>query len=174
MGSKKARTEELPDWIDQKWFCHVFVTSYMAFVGQTADPWDVPVKQAIKVMQKIWDATSDIEYEITSSSPVYQKVSNQFFPNIILISILCDRLFNASPTRGEMVLVPPPLRTFWLFSTPKRTCGILMMNVKNFVSITSRTFVFCTEMSKIQTKRHVNPHIILLSPDILLKITRCN
>jgi hypothetical protein len=77
---KKARTEELPDWIDQKWFRHVFVTSYMAFVGQTADPWDVPVKQAVKVMQKIWDATTDNEYEITTSTAVFHKVRIGFFP----------------------------------------------------------------------------------------------
>jgi hypothetical protein len=80
--SKKTRTEELPDWIDQKWFRHVFVTSYIAFVGQTANPWDVPVKQAIEVMQKIWDATTDIEYEITSSTAVHQKVFDRFFPLI--------------------------------------------------------------------------------------------
>ena len=51
----------------------------MAFVGQTADPWDVPVKQAVKVMQKIWDATTDKEYEITISTVVYHKVSDRFF-----------------------------------------------------------------------------------------------
>jgi hypothetical protein len=46
----------------------------MAFVGQTINPWEVPVKQAVQVMQKIWNATSDIEYEITSSSGIFQKV----------------------------------------------------------------------------------------------------
>jgi hypothetical protein len=76
MTTKKARTKELPDWINQKWFRHVFVTSYMAFVGQTADPWDVPIKQTVKVMQKIWNATTDIEYKLTSSCAVVQKVSD--------------------------------------------------------------------------------------------------
>jgi hypothetical protein len=46
----------------------------MAFVGQIADPWDVPVKQSVQVMQKIWDATSHYEYEIATSAAVYQKV----------------------------------------------------------------------------------------------------
>jgi hypothetical protein len=46
----------------------------MVFVGQTADPWDVPVKQSVQVMQKIWDATSRYEYEITASAAIYQKV----------------------------------------------------------------------------------------------------
>lgn len=68
---KKARTVELPDWIDARWFCHTFVTMYMAFVGQTVDPWDVPIKQAVQVMQKIWDATNGSEYEITASSAVF-------------------------------------------------------------------------------------------------------
>ncbi|KAF8502579.1 hypothetical protein JB92DRAFT_2973067 [Gautieria morchelliformis] len=71
--SKKARNEDLPDWIDGKWFRHTFVTTYMAFVGQTINPWDVPVKKAIKVMQQIWDATNSHEYEITSSTIAYQK-----------------------------------------------------------------------------------------------------
>jgi hypothetical protein len=46
----------------------------MAFVGQTANPWDIPSKQAVAVMQKIWDAISRKPYEITSSGVVYQKV----------------------------------------------------------------------------------------------------
>ena len=50
--------------------------TYMAFFGQTVDPWDVPVKQAVVVMQKIWDAISSLPYEIMSSSVVYLKVCN--------------------------------------------------------------------------------------------------
>jgi len=57
----------------------------MAFVGQTVDPWDVPVKQAVQVMQKIWDATNDSEYEITASSAVFQKVYDGLVFGIILI-----------------------------------------------------------------------------------------
>ena len=64
----------LPDWVDTQWFQHTFVTSYMAFVGQTTDPWDVPVKQSLEVMQKIWDATNGSEYNITTSTAIYQKV----------------------------------------------------------------------------------------------------
>jgi len=48
--------------------------TYMAFVGQVTDPWDVPVKQSVQMMQKIWDATSRYEYEITTSAAIYQKV----------------------------------------------------------------------------------------------------
>ena len=47
---------------------------YITFVAQTTDPWDVPVKRAVEVMQKIWNATSLREYEITNLTPVYQKV----------------------------------------------------------------------------------------------------
>jgi hypothetical protein len=46
----------------------------MAFVAQTADPWDVPVKQALEVMQKIWDATCDHTYKIRATTMVYHKV----------------------------------------------------------------------------------------------------
>jgi hypothetical protein len=76
MASRKPQNEELPDWVEAQWFRHTFVTTYMAFVGQTTDPWDVPVKQSVKVMQKIWDATSDNEFKITSSTAIYHKVCN--------------------------------------------------------------------------------------------------
>ena len=56
----------------------------MAFVGQTADPWDVPVKQSVKVMQKIWDETNNYQYEITTSTAVYQKVCDWFSSTMIL------------------------------------------------------------------------------------------
>ena len=52
----------------------------MAFVGQTANPWDVPAKQAIQVMQKIWNDTTDNEYEIMTSTAVYLKVCFSFDP----------------------------------------------------------------------------------------------
>jgi hypothetical protein len=52
----------------------MFVMTYLAFVGQTADPWDVLVKQLVQVMQRIWDATSHYDYEITTSAAIYQKV----------------------------------------------------------------------------------------------------
>jgi hypothetical protein len=56
----------------------------MDFVARTVDPWDVPVRQAVEVMQKIWDATSTHRYEITSSTAVYQKVCDCSSSNTIL------------------------------------------------------------------------------------------
>jgi hypothetical protein len=55
----------------------------MAFVGQTVDPWDVPVKQAIDIMQKIWNSISSEPYEITDSTPVYKKVCDRLSYRII-------------------------------------------------------------------------------------------
>jgi hypothetical protein len=57
----------------------------MAFVGQTMNPWDVPVKQSSTVMQKIWDATSNYEYEVTTDSAVYHKVCYPLARRMILI-----------------------------------------------------------------------------------------
>ena len=74
--AKKTWNEELPDWVEAHWFQHMFVTTYMAFVGQTMNPWDVPIKQSVRVMQKIWDATNGNKYEITVSTAVYQKVGD--------------------------------------------------------------------------------------------------
>ena len=85
--TKKAWNEELPDWINPQWFRHTFVTTYMVFVGQTVDPWDVPAKRSVKVMQNIWDAASEHVYEITTSTAVYQKVRDQFGSRMILIYI---------------------------------------------------------------------------------------
>ena len=74
--AKKTQNEELPEWVEAHWFWHMFVTTYMAFVGQTMNPWDVPIKQLVKVMQKIWDATNSNEYEIMVSTAVYHKVGD--------------------------------------------------------------------------------------------------
>ena len=84
---KKPRNEELPRWIDSQWFRHTFVTTYMAFVGQTTNPWDVPVKQSVKVMQKIWDATSSFEYAVTTNTAVYHKVCDLLNCRMILIPL---------------------------------------------------------------------------------------
>ncbi|KAF8222298.1 hypothetical protein L208DRAFT_1323430 [Tricholoma matsutake] len=95
MTSKKPRNEELPSWIEPQWFRHTFVTTYMAFVGQTTDPWDVPVKQSVKVMQKIWDETSSYQYEITTSTSVYQKT----------VQCLADSWHNVVGSTGIAVLL---------------------------------------------------------------------
>ena len=73
MVSKK-HAEDLPAWINQQQFCQIFITTYMAFVGQSMDPWDVPAKQVLEMMQTIWDATNGSNYHITTSTAVYQKV----------------------------------------------------------------------------------------------------
>jgi hypothetical protein len=85
MAPKKGQNEELLDWIKPQWFQHTFVSMYMAFVSQTADPWDVPAKQAVQVMQKIWDVTNGHNYEIMTSTPVYQKVCNSYGSSTLLI-----------------------------------------------------------------------------------------
>ncbi|KAF8479865.1 hypothetical protein JB92DRAFT_2837755 [Gautieria morchelliformis] len=125
------------NWIDGKWFRHTFVTTYMAFVGQTINPWDVPVKKAIKVMQQIWDATNSHEYEITSSTAVYQKT----------IQRLADSWRNVIGSTAIAILLA--------FLTRKSTYKIQMKNAKNSASITSTDFAFCMRtliMPKMQSK----------------------
>jgi hypothetical protein len=84
----------------------------MVFVGQTADPWDVPVKQSVLVMQKIWDATSTYEYEITASSAIYKKVCDHlaFSPNnyrdtFQTVQRLADSWRNAIGSTGITVVL---------------------------------------------------------------------
>ena len=97
-SKKPTRSEGLPDWIDTTWFQYTFIMTYMAFVGQTVDPWDVPVKQAVVVMQKIWDAIGSLPYEIMSSSVVYLKVCNWLSLRTILKHV------SDTPTPHELVV----------------------------------------------------------------------
>ena len=96
--------EELSTFALLKWFQYTFVSTYITFIAQTRDPWDVPVMQAVDVMQKIWNMTSSFKYKIMTSTPVYQKVhttcpvwgnTDTFF-----------RLFNAVWTHGAILLGP--------------------------------------------------------------------
>jgi hypothetical protein len=78
-STKKARRDEkLPNFVSLKWYQNTFLSTYIAFVSQTPDPWRVPVKKAVDAMQKIWDATSPFEYKIARFTPVYQKVREYF------------------------------------------------------------------------------------------------
>lgn len=84
----------------------------MAFVGQTSDPWDVPIKQSVEVMQKIWDATSGNEFEITTSTAIYHKVGVEFNSRMTLIKIyfqtvqrLADSWRNVIGSNGIAVLM---------------------------------------------------------------------
>ncbi|KAH9022634.1 hypothetical protein EDB85DRAFT_1895159 [Lactarius pseudohatsudake] len=70
---KKAQNEELPTWLDSKWFRQTYITTYMAYVSQATDPWDVPTKLAVETMQRIWDGSGGRNYKITASTAVYQK-----------------------------------------------------------------------------------------------------
>jgi hypothetical protein len=83
----------------------------MAFVGQTMNPWDIPVKQSLEVMQKIWDATSSFDYVITTDTAVYHKVSDQLVRRMMLIFIfqtvqrLADSWRNVIGSTGIVVLL---------------------------------------------------------------------
>ncbi len=88
--SKRIQSKDLLDWVNVQWFQHIFVTTYMVFIGQTANPWDVPVKHSVLVMQRIWDATSHHEYEITTSSSVYKKACDQFLSRVMTLWHISD------------------------------------------------------------------------------------
>jgi hypothetical protein len=46
--SKKAQIEELPDYVNAKWFRKTFIPTYMAYVNQVMNPWEVPAKLAVE------------------------------------------------------------------------------------------------------------------------------
>jgi hypothetical protein len=77
----KAWSEELPNLVNTKWFWHTFITTHMAYVGQVREPWDVPTKLAVEAMQNIWDGASSQDYEIMTSTAIYQKVRGRFVLN---------------------------------------------------------------------------------------------
>ena len=134
----------------------------MAFVGQTSNPWDVPVKQALNVMQKIWDACSAYKYEITTSCAVYQKVRVFIGSEMMLIQIYLRR-FSALWTRGATSLDPTALWSLWLFSTPNLNYGILILVAKNSPGITSKIFVFYIKTLITRTGRYVILNTIIMS-----------
>jgi hypothetical protein len=68
----------LPDGVDRNWFRRTFVTTYMTYVGELMNPWDVPAKQAMEKMQVIWAETGGTEYKITDSTPIYRKVRGRY------------------------------------------------------------------------------------------------
>jgi hypothetical protein len=82
----------------------------MAYVGQAMNPWEIPAKLAVEVMQKIWDALGGPDYIITTSSAVYQKVRGRFVLDYKLTSIF--RRSNASLTPIETLLAPMVLLSF--------------------------------------------------------------
>ncbi|KAI0284420.1 hypothetical protein BC826DRAFT_1056284 [Russula brevipes] len=80
-AAKAPRNDGFPHGVEAQWFRHryTFISTYVAFVGQTANPCDVPVEEAVRVMQMIWNATTDYEYEITPSTGVYQKTPGAMY-----------------------------------------------------------------------------------------------
>ena len=94
-------------------FRHTFVTTYIAYVSQTSNPWDVPVKQALNVMQKIWDACSAYKYEIRNHNLCSLSESTCFYwfwddANLNIfqtVQHLADLWRNIIGSNGIMVLV---------------------------------------------------------------------
>ena len=74
----KLSNNDLPDGVDLKIWRRSFVSTFMQYVGSSPNPWDIPAKQAVEIMQKIWDATGGPDYVITTSTAVYQKVCGMF------------------------------------------------------------------------------------------------
>lgn len=79
----------------------------IAYVGQTQNPWVVSDKQAVEVMQKIWNATCSYEYKINIHTQVYQKVRDWFGSRTILIYSIYFRLINAAWICGDLSLGAP-------------------------------------------------------------------
>ena len=84
--SKKPKNGDLPNGIDYKVWCQVFVPTFMKWVSQQDSPFKHNARLTCEVMQKIWDALFDeVPHVVVQSSPVYALVSNNF--NIMETSI---------------------------------------------------------------------------------------
>ena len=138
-GSENLQGEVIP--------CQTFVTTYMSFVSQLLDPWDIPSKQALEVMQTVWNATSGNEYQITTSTVVYVKFSVSYITNIFY------RPSNISPTCGEMSLAPLVLLWFLLLWIPKKSSKTLMKTEGNLLSTTLQTFTFYTRILTMKIRK---------------------
>ena len=99
--AKKPGNNNLPDGTKTKLWRPVFISTYLAYVGSVANPWEIPVKTACEIMQLIWDAIfSDIPYIVTSTSSVYLIVSSSHA--LINILIFICRPSNELRTPGAM------------------------------------------------------------------------
>lgn len=148
--------KSLQTGINVQWFCHTFITTYMAFISQTMDPWDVLVKQSVLIMQKIWDATSTYEYEVTASTTVHKKVRDQLASRVIYITTdfqrvqrLANSWQNAIGSTGIAAIL------MFCDSHEDLQDSALMKNTWNSPSITSKIFTFCTKTLTTKTKRSV-------------------
>ncbi|KAG1908782.1 uncharacterized protein F5891DRAFT_937477, partial [Suillus fuscotomentosus] len=85
----KPSNDNLPEGIDPKIWCHVFISSYIQYVVTLANPWEVPSKLACEKMQVIWDAIfPNIGHRVTSLSSVYYIVRALNFINTYALSNL--------------------------------------------------------------------------------------
>ncbi|KAG2116988.1 uncharacterized protein F5147DRAFT_567354, partial [Suillus discolor] len=74
--AKKPSNDDLPEGINPKIWCRVFISTYIQYVATLANPWEVPAKLACEKMQVIWDAIfSHISHTVTSLSSVYYIVT---------------------------------------------------------------------------------------------------
>ncbi|KAG2337210.1 hypothetical protein BDR05DRAFT_1005226 [Suillus weaverae] len=70
--TKKCGNNDLPDGVEQKLWCRVFVSTYMQYVATLANPWEVLPKLACQKMQVIWDTIfPSIPCTVTSMSIMY-------------------------------------------------------------------------------------------------------
>jgi len=60
----------------------IFIPTYIWFVGQQDDPWNVDDMTAKSAMQKIWKSVygKNLAYKITTDTPVFSIVSFCFLP----------------------------------------------------------------------------------------------
>ncbi|KAG0705983.1 hypothetical protein DFH29DRAFT_1028190 [Suillus ampliporus] len=70
--TKKPGNNDLPDGVEPRLWCCVFVSTYMQYVATLANPWEVPPKLACQKLQVIWDTIfPNISCTVTSTSTVY-------------------------------------------------------------------------------------------------------
>ena len=64
-------------------FRAVFVTTYICWVAEYADPWRVEPEEATSVMQKIWAEVygKKVPFKITTETKAYQQVRQSFALN---------------------------------------------------------------------------------------------
>lgn len=102
-----VNNSSLPAGTDMRTWRRVFIPTVFQYIARQPNPWAIPPRQIIPVMQIMWDAFfGDIPQEITATSVIYRLVSSITFIKYIDIVFLF-RLCNASPTPGVVQSDPP-------------------------------------------------------------------
>ena len=109
--SGNLSNSHLPVGIDIKLWCQAFIPTLFQYFACQLNPWAIPPRQIIPIMQIMWDAFLDeIPQEITATGMIYWLVSNSNicpteYHTFSIQAIQCVSVSWCSPIRSMVIMV---------------------------------------------------------------------